>query len=169
MSTAFKIIGVLWIISPVIAWYISIDKVNKKLVSEEDRRYLTDVAKKTWSFFEDYINEENNYLMIDNYQEDRTQKTVNRTSSTNIGLELLAVISAYDLEFISFRKCIDYLNKIIGTIVGLSKWNGHLYNWYNTKDLTPLIPRYISTVDSGNFVGYLYIVKNFLYENRNKQ
>ena len=102
--------------------------------------------------------------MIDNYQEDRTNKIVNRTSSTNIGLELLAVISAYDLGFITFRKCIEYLNKIIGTIVGLSKWNGHLYNWYSTKDLTPLIPRYISTVDSGNFVGYLYIVKNFLYE-----
>lgn len=169
MNIVFKIVGILWIISPVIAWYISIDKVNTKTISEENRRYLTDIAKKTWSFFEDHINEKNNYLMVDNYQEDRTNKIVNRTSSTNIGLELLAVISAYDFGFISFRKCIDYLNKIIGTIVGLSKWNGHLYNWYNTKDLTALIPRYISTVDSGNFVGYLYIVKNFLYENRNKQ
>lgn len=169
MNIVFKILGIIWIFSPTIAWYISLDKINKKVISEEDSRYLIDIAKKTWNFFEDHINEKNNYLMIDNYQEDRTNKIVNRTSSTNIGLELLAVISAYDLGFITFRKCIDYLNKIIGTIVGLSKWNGHLYNWYSTKDLTPLIPRYISTVDSGNFVGYLYIVKNFLYENRNKQ
>ena len=58
---------------------------------------------------------------------------------------------------------------MLETINILPKWNGHLYNWYNIKTLEPLIPRYISTVDSGNFVGYLYIVKNFLYENRNKQ
>ena len=91
--------------------------------------------------------------MIDNYQEDRNEKIVNRTSSTNIGLELLAVISAHDLGFINFKKTIEYLSKILTIVSGLSKWNGHLYNWYNTKTLKPLFPRYISTVDSGNFVG----------------
>ena len=121
-----------------------------------------------WSFFENYIVEENNYLITDNYQEDRIEKVVNRTSSTNIGLELLAIISAYDLGFINFKKTIDYLNKVLVTISGLSKWNGHLYNWYNIKTLMPLLPRYISTVDSGNFVGYLFVVKTFLLENKNK-
>ena len=60
------------------------------------------------------------------------------------------------------------MNKILNTVSGLSKWNGHLYNWYDTKTLMPLIPRYISTVDSGNFIGYLYIVKDFLIVNKNK-
>ena len=106
--------------------------------------------------------------MPDNYQEDRNNKIVNRTSSTNIGLELLAIISAYDLKFISFKKTIDYLSKVLSTISGLSKWNGHLYNWYDTKTLLPLLPRYISTVDSGNFVGYLFIVRDFLESNKNK-
>lgn len=32
----------------------------------------------------------------------------------------------------------------------------------SNKNKRPLIPRYISTVDSGNFVGYLYVVKSFL-------
>ena len=54
----------------------------------------------------------------------------------------------------------------LDTIEKLEKWNGHLYNWYNIKTLMPLMPRYISTVDSGNFVGYLYIVKSFLNENK---
>jgi cyclic beta-1,2-glucan synthetase len=164
----YKLIGIIWIIAPVLAWYISLDKNLKYEISEKDRRYLNEAGKRTWNFFEEYITEENNYLMPDNYQEDRTKKIVNRTSSTNIGLELLAVISAYDLEYINFKKCTELLNKIIGTIVGLSKWNGHLYNWYNIKTLMPLLPRYISTVDSGNFVGYLYIVKEFLIENKNK-
>ena len=163
-----KIFGIIWMIGPIIAWYISLDRQEQWQISEKDDRYLREVAKRTWSFFESYINEQNNYLIPDNYQEDRINKIVDRTSSTNIGLELLAILSAYDLKFISFKKTIEYLNKVIGTITGLSKWNGHLYNWYNTNTLIPLIPRYISTVDSGNFVGYLYIVKNFLIENRNK-
>lgn len=163
-----KIIGVTWIIAPVVAWYISLDKKDDKKITEKNRKYVLDAARNTWSFFEDFINEKNNYLIPDNYQEDRNKKIVDRTSSTNIGLELLAVISAYDLDFINFKKAIEYLNKILGVIAGLSKWNGHLYNWYNTTTLVPLIPRYISTVDSGNFVGYLYIVKNFLQENKNK-
>ena len=91
-----------------------------------------DVLKFSWIY-----NEENNFLPPDNYQESRNVKIVDRTSSTNIGLELLAIISAYDLGFINFKKVIDYLNKVLVTIAGLVKWNGHLYNWYNTKTLKP--------------------------------
>src|SRR5699024_7678090 len=115
-----------------------------------------------WKYFEEYLNEENNYLIPDNYQEDRIPKIIQRTSSTNIGLSMLAVISAYDLKYISKEKALDLLEKITQTIETLPKWNGHLYNWYNTKTKEPLIPRYISTVDSGNFIGYLYVIKSFL-------
>ena len=163
-----KALSFLWIIAPIVAWYISLENNKENIISETNKNYLQEIARRTWSFFETYINEENNFLIPDNYQEDRNNKIVNRTSSTNIGLELLAIISAYDLGFINFKKTIEILNKTIFTISGLSKWNGHLYNWYNTKTLLPLLPRYISTVDSGNFVGYLYIVKNFLIENKNR-
>ena len=163
-----KILGFVWLFGPCIAWYISLERKKEYEITDNDKRYLREIAKRTWNFFERYINEENNYLMPDNYQEDRNNKIVNRTSSTNIGLEIIAILSAYDLGFINFKKTIDYLNKIFATISGLSKWNGHLYNWYNTKTLMPLIPRYISTVDSGNFVGYLYILKDFLYKNKNR-
>ena len=165
----FKLLGILWIIAPIIAWYISLEKIEEKSLKEKDRKYLEEIGRKTWEFFEDYLTEENNYLMIDNYQEDRNKKIVNRTSSTNIGLELLAIISAYDLGFIKYKKCIEYIRKVIETIDKLSKWNGHLYNWYNTNTLEPLIPRYVSTVDSGNFVGYLFVLKQFLISNKHKQ
>ena len=78
---------------------------------------------------------------------------------------MLAVISAYDLKYIELDEAIDTLNKMLNTITKLQKWNGHLYNWYNTNTLEPLIPRYISTVDNGNFIGYLYTVKQFLIDN----
>ena len=79
-----------------------------------------------------------------------------------MGFGLLSIISAYDLKYIEFDETIKLLNKMLDTIMKLQKWNGHLYNWYNTKTLEPLIPRYISTVDNGNFIGYLYTSKQFL-------
>ena len=161
-----KLFGVLFIFGIFIAYFISEENESKKEISEENRRYLENIAKKTWEYFENYIVEENNYLIPDNYQENRINKVVDRTSSTNIGLELLVIISAYDLGIISFKKTMDYLNKILIIVDSLSKWNGHLYNWYDIKNLMPLKPRYISSVDSGNFVGYMYIVKSFLLENK---
>ena len=65
------------------------------------------------------------------------------------------------MGFIGVNDGLDLLKNIINTIAELPKWNGHLYNWYQTDNLEPLKPRYISTVDSGNFIGYLYVVKNF--------
>ncbi len=159
------LLGILWLLTPYVMQKISkemMEKEAKDSITSEETKYLLDIAKRTWQFFETYLTEENHYLITDNYQEDRKQKAVYRTSSTNIGLSLLAVISAYDLQFISQEKAIELLGNMIKTIEELEKWNGHLYNWYETKSKKPLNPRYISTVDSGNFVGYLYTTKAFL-------
>ena len=98
------------------------------------------------------MNKENNYLPPDNFQASRREKIVNRTSSTNIGLGLLTIVSAYDLKFINLEEAILYLENSLNTIKKLERWNGNFYNWYNTKTLEPLIPKFISTVDSGNLV-----------------
>ena len=156
-------LGVWWILAPIMAWYVSRERLSDEPnLTEQEIRFVKQLGEKTWSYFKDYMTEENHYLPPDNYQESRRDVVVNRTSSTNIGLGLLAVVSAFDLGYISLDDAIDYLEKIIQTVQGLAKWNGHLYNWYNIKTLEPLYPRYISTVDSGNFVGYLYTLKQFL-------
>lgn len=161
------LLGIWWIIIPMIMWYISQETKKQKAIeklNKEEKDYLLEVGRRTWRYFETYLTEENNYLIPDNYQEDRKEKIVQRTSSTNIGLSLLAVISAYDLQYIKLEKAIELLSKIINTIESLAKWNGHLYNWYNIRTKEPLNPRYVSTVDSGNLVGYLYVTKAFLEE-----
>ena len=159
------LLSILWIITPSIMFYISklekkktdVEKLNKK-----EQNYLLEIGKRTWQFFKDNLNEEGNFLPPDNYQEDRKSKIVYRTSPTNIGLALLAVVSSYDLGYENLTDTINLIEKMLNTITKLSKWNGHLYNWYDTKTLKPLTPKYISTVDSGNFVGYLYVLKQFL-------
>ena len=160
-------IGISWFIAPAVMGVRSRkikQKSSKEKLSEEEIKYLDNIGKKTFDFFYDNLNIQNNYLISDNYQENRKNLYVDRTSSTNIGLSLMAVIAGFDLGYIDLIKAEDLIKNIINTINKLEKWNGHLYNWYNIKTLKPLIPRYISTVDSGNFVGYLYVLKSFVKE-----
>ena len=155
--------ALIWILSPFVMWHISkieearksVDKLNK-----EELEYIKKVSEDTWKYFSEYMNKQNNFLPPDNFQESRREKIVQRTSATNIGLGLLTIVAAYDLKFINLDKTIESLEKSIETIEKLEKWNGHLYNWYNTKTLKPLIPRYVSTVDSGNFVRIFIYIKN---------
>ena len=173
INTLLKVIIVLlaigWIVCPWIMLKIS-KKIKPKKVKlkEKSINFLMDIAYRTWQYFKDTLTEENNFLPPDNYQEDRKEKLIPRTSSTNIGLALLSVVAAYDLKYEDLEQTINLLDKMINTISSLQKWNGHLYNWYNIKTLEPLVPRYISSVDSGNFVGYLYVLLQFLKESKAK-
>lgn len=163
------ILGILWLITPRVIKYVG-NKIEKKpaiqYLSEEEQKYLKGIGEKTWGFFKTYLTEDANYLPPDNYQEDRRNKVVYRTSPTNIGLALLAVSSSYDMGYESLEDTIQLLSKMIDTISRMQKWNGHLYNWYDIQTLEPLVPKYVSTVDSGNFVGYLYTLKQFLEDIR---
>ena len=160
-------LGILWLITPSVMQYIS-KKQRKEMaidyLNDSEKEYLLEVGRRTWGFFKEYITEESNYLPPDNYQEDRKERIVYRTSPTNIGLGLLAVVSSYDLGYENLEDTINLLYKMTDTISKMQKWNGHLYNWYDIKTLKPLSPKYVSTVDSGNFVGYLYTLKQFLEE-----
>ena len=165
-------IAVLWLLAPWIEWYISREEKVKtpiEQLSKEEKQYVLEIGKRTWQFFKDNLNEKGHFLPPDNYQEDRIPKVIYRTSPTNIGLGLLAVVSSYDLEYESLEDTISLLEKMIESIAKLQKWNGHLYNWYNIETLEPLSPKYISTVDSGNFIGYLYVLKQFLEQVKGKQ
>ena len=36
------------------------------------------------------------------------------------------------------------------------RYEGHILNWYDTKTLEPLLPKYVSSVDSGNLIASLW-------------
>ena len=64
-----------------------------------------------------------------------------RTSPTNIGLYLLATVAARDLGWIGTIEMVERLEATLATVGGLEQYRGHLYNWYDTRDLHPLEPR----------------------------
>ncbi len=138
---------------------------EKKTLNEQETAEVRQVAQDTWHFFDSLITEENNWLIPDNYQVGREPLTDYKTSPTNIGYSMTAVISAAELGFITQKEAIKRLEHIIDTVTRLEKWNGHLYNWYSVSTLKALPNFFISTCDSGNFVACLYTVKGFLIEN----
>lgn len=149
-----------WALSPFASkWTKSRAKPKIKPLEPNEIKQYRRYARMTWHFFETFAGAENNWLAPDNFQEDPRPIVAHRTSPTNIGLQLLSTISAYDLGHIGFRQLVNTLEKTFGTIVKLERMHGHFYNWYDTLELTPLYPRYISSVDSGNLAGHLIVVK----------
>ncbi len=156
-------VALMFAVGPVITYFLSKDLVSEKAeISNEDVNYLKELALDTWRFFENNLTSETNYLISDNYQENRDIKLDIKTSPTNIGLSLVSVISAYELNFISIDRANKLIENIIETVQKLSKWHGHLYNWYNIKTLEVMYPHFVSSVDSGNFVASLMTTKGFL-------
>ncbi|MBM7581618.1 cellobiose phosphorylase [Caldicoprobacter guelmensis] len=154
------LLSTLWGLSPLIAYRISRPKQKRvPTLSQEQILRLRLIARKTWKFFEDFVGSEDNWLPPDNYQEDPPVGIAHRTSPTNIGLYLMSVIAARDLGYITTLETIERVERTLSTIEKMEKLEGHLYNWYNTVTLEPLRPRIISSVDSGNLVGYLITIK----------
>ncbi len=156
---------IVWSFAPLVAWHISQsdDEENVRLQSA-DVFELRKLARKTWRYFEEFMNHRNHYLPPDNYQEDPPNGIAYRTSPTNIGLGLLSAVTARDFGYIGTYELYKTINDTITTVEKMNMWNGHLYNWYDTRNLYPLRPRYVSTVDSGNFVGYLIVLSQSMQE-----
>lgn len=156
---------ILWIIAPAITWWVSRPlPVKAAQLSPEQIIFLQKTARKTWAFFEDLVDEAENWLPPDNLQEVPKEIIAHRTSPTNIGMSMLGNLSAYDFGYISTAELITRCNNTFGTLQKLERYKGHLYNWYDTQTLEPLNPRYISTVDSGNFAGHLLTLKQGLLD-----
>jgi cyclic beta-1,2-glucan synthetase len=153
----------LWLISPAIAHVTAVPLPQRRdAPSRTARAEYRDVARRTWRFFEDLVGPADNWLIPDNYQENRVDPIAHRTSPTNIGLQLLSTLAAYDLGYIGFSETLDRLEPTFDTLLRMQRYRGHFFNWYDTKTLSPLIPMYISTVDSGNFAGYLLTLRSAL-------
>lgn len=162
-------IGVIWMISPFIAYKVSVEQTKNKLdISNQDLRLLRRIARKTWRYFEDFADKDNNYLPPDNYQLNPYNGVAYRTSPTNIGFLLISILSARDLGYITTTEMVNRIDKTIATLEKMEKWEGHFYNWYNTKNLKPLMPFFISSVDSGNLIGYMMTVMQGIREYLNK-
>jgi cyclic beta-1,2-glucan synthetase len=153
----------LWAVSPLLAYRTGLPREAREAdLDKPDQRELRRTARLTWRFFEEMIGPADNWLVPDNYQEGRSDPIAHRTSPTNIGLQLLATVAAWDFGYISTSECMLRLDRTFESVQKLARYRGHLFNWHDTQTLLPLAPLYVSTVDSGNFLGYLLALKSAL-------
>ncbi len=159
-----KFIGFLWILLPFISYIISRPFIQLSLKATENQtEIIRNWAKDMWRYFEDLVQSCDNYLPPDNFQISPSETIAHRTSPTNIGLYMLSCLAARDFNFINDNNCFNRLKNICGTLEHMTKWNGHLFNWYDTRTLDVLSP-YVSTVDSGNLITSLIALKEGLKE-----
>jgi cellobiose phosphorylase len=164
LPLALPILG-LWLAAPWIAWWISqpIEPETPALTAEQVT-FLRRTARKTWHFFETFVTAQENWLPPDNVQEGRSPAIASRTSPTNIGLALLANLAARDLGYLSTGGLIRRTQGTFATLQRLERHRGHFYNWYETRTLRPLLPLYVSSVDSGNLAAHLLTLSSGLRE-----
>ena len=137
---------------------------KEQKLSSLNRERLLGYAGATWRFFDELCGKENNFLPPDNIQLSPVSVTAKRTSPTNIGLMLLSFLAARDLGFITSQELFLRLEMSLKTVEKLEKYKGNLLNWYSTEDCVALEPRFVSTVDSGNFLCCLTALKEGLGE-----
>jgi cyclic beta-1,2-glucan synthetase len=164
LTVAAPILAI-WFLSPAIAcWLSQTFKPSAPRLTKEDLDFLRTTARRTWRFFETFVASADNYLPPDNFQEDPPRGIAHRTSPTNIGIALLANMTAYDFGFIPAAAVVERSAQTLATLDKLQRHRGHFYNWYDTRTLEPLRPLYVSTVDSGNLAAHLLILAAGLEE-----
>jgi len=150
----------LWTISPAIASALSAPAIPREVhLTEGERQAAFRYARLHWHFFERFVSDETHGLAPDNFQEDPTPVIAMRTSPTNIGLQLLSIVSAADLGFIDRDQMLDQIERVFRAMERMRRFRGHFFNWYELSELRVLEPAYISTVDSGNLAGHLIALK----------
>ena len=146
-----------WAASPLTSWWISRPHAARAdaALAPPARAYLLALARDTWRWFERCVGPDDNDLPPDNLQMAPHEMLAHRTSPTNIGLYLLAVACAREFGWIDCAALLARMEATLATLGRLQRHRGHFLNWYDTQTLAPLLPMYVSTVDSGNLCGHL--------------
>jgi cyclic beta-1,2-glucan synthetase len=154
------VLCLLWSASPLWTWWASRPRPPREdaALPLQDQAYLEGIARDTWRFFERCVTAGENHLPPDNLQTLPHELVAHRTSPTNIGLYLLSAAGAHEFGWIGTAELLVRLEATLATLATLQRHRGHFLNWYDTQTRAPLLPMYVSTVDSGNLGGHLLAV-----------
>jgi len=134
------------------------------MLTEKQKERLMTYVSSMWGYFDELCGKNNNYLPPDNIQLCPDKTVATRTSPTNIGLMLVSFLAARDFGFITSAQLCQRLKKSLNSVEKLEKYKGNLFNWYDISTLETVRPRFVSTVDSGNFLCCLTALKEGLKE-----
>ena len=150
----------MWAASPLSIWWVSRPSVANAdaELPLKDQAYLEAIARDTWRLFERCVVADDNHLPPDNLQILPYEMVAHRTSPTNIGMYLLSTACARQFGWIGTEDLLARMEATLATLRTMQRYRGHFMNWYDTQTAAPLLPMYVSTVDSGNLSGHLLAV-----------
>jgi cyclic beta-1,2-glucan synthetase len=144
------------------AWLNRPPRTRDTRLKAKDAEFLRESAARTWRFFKDWSSPASHWLIPDNVCEDG--RVALRLSPTNVGFLLNARIAAVHLKLIGIPEFIRDTKNTLDSLERLTKFRGHLLNWYDAETLTPLEPLFVSSVDSGNLAACLWTLKQAAIE-----
>jgi cyclic beta-1,2-glucan synthetase len=131
---------------------------QKEKLTSQDEAFLHRSCLLTWRYFREFSNDENHWLIPDNVQEEPLRVAA-RLSPTNLGLLLDARLAAYEMGYTTLEEYAQSLEQTLETVRKLPRYNGHFFNWYDTRTLQQINPLFLSTVDNGNLAASLWTLK----------
>lgn len=163
VPAAFAILA-LWASSKFVASWLNRPPIAAQAnIATSDLRFLRRAALQTWRYFHELSTAEHHWLIPDNIQE-QPPAVAARVSPTNLGMLLNARQAACEFGYLTPPEFARLTLLTLDTIAQLQKFQGHLLNWYDTRTLDPLVPRFVSSVDSGNLLASLWTLQQGCFE-----
>ncbi len=159
VAAANPLLCIAWTLTPLtVAWLDARPWRLWRRQKEDDTEFLRGVALRTWRYFADFGAAAEHWLVPDNVQEEPYQ-VATRTSPTNLGLQLTAHLAAHRFGYLTHEETGERIENILHAMEGMERHRGHYFNWYDTRTLETIAPRYVSAVDSGNLAASLIALK----------
>lgn len=154
-----------WLLSPLFVRWLSMPRKDGcESLTDTQRVFLRRSARRVWLFFESFVTAEEHWLPPALYREYPVEQITHSASPTDMGLSLLANLSAYDFGYITAGKLLERTRRALESMNRLERHRGHFYSGYDTRTLKPLRPMRVSTVDSGNLAAYALVLASGLRE-----
>jgi cyclic beta-1,2-glucan synthetase len=158
VPAAFPVLT-LWAFSKLVAYWLNQPPIAAQAnIPAKDLRFLRRTSLLTWRYFHELSTAEHHWLIPDNIQE-QPPAIAARVSPTNLGMLLNARQCACEFGFVTLPEFTRLTLATFDTIAILQKFRGHLLNWYDTRTMEPLVPRFVSSVDSGNLAASLWTLQ----------
>lgn len=146
--------------------------VDKEALPSTDAAFALRLARDTWRGL-DALSDRTNGLPVDNVRfVDGTvavppARIGDYTSGTNIGLRLITIVAARELQFISPAEAVEKIRRVLDTLGHLETYKGFLFNFYDTTSLERT-SNFVSFIDSSWLTAGLMVVRSALPELANE-
>jgi len=126
-------------------------------IAADDRAFLRRLARRTWLYFETFVGPRTTGCRPTTTGESAAEWITDIADQRRPDVRFLACRVGLRL-----RRRAGFATRIrsgLDALDRMDRYHGHFYNWYNTRSLAALEPRYVSTVDSGNLAVCLIVLK----------